>query len=345
MNGKLLIAFKYFVKVKLAGSISIALLSIFTIIYNSSGVHIYNTTKATDYKWESNQLKTTMTEGFAWFFMDADGFNNAYAKSETIGENPDILLMGSSHMEACNIAPNENVGYKLNELLQDTYTYNIGTSGHTIYHCVSNLENAIDTYNPTQYVILETSNITLDSNTVHSVIDGSFKHIVSYDSGLLYWVQKNIPAVKILYKQLVEWKDAVASNDTLEIADEPCKNTNYDDDIYRKTVDEFLSYAVKPIHAAGSTLIIFYHPPVKLDSSGELIETTDAQALNVFKSVCEENDIMFVDMTEIFINMYEDKHILPYGFQNTAVGVGHLNQYGHEAIAEKLAEVIGKDRE
>jgi lysophospholipase L1-like esterase len=62
-----------------------------------------------------------------------------------------------------------------------------------------------------------------------------------------------------------------------------------------------------------------------------------------FEKACEDNDIIFVDMTDDFKQLYEEKNILPYGFINTKVGRGHLNKYGHMVIAKKLAQVIKEE--
>ena len=83
-----------------AGAISLVLLSIFSIIYGLSGIHISNSSGATDYKWEPYQFKSTMIEGFACMKLDEYGFNNPNCSFIT---PVDVLIMGSSHMEAVNI--------------------------------------------------------------------------------------------------------------------------------------------------------------------------------------------------------------------------------------------------
>lgn len=50
-----------------------------------------------------------MLEGMAWFRMDDNGFNNVDAEDGDL----DILLMGSSHMEAVQVDPTENTAYLL----------------------------------------------------------------------------------------------------------------------------------------------------------------------------------------------------------------------------------------
>jgi hypothetical protein len=55
---------------------------------------------------------------------------------------------------------------------------------------------------------------------------------------------------------------------------------------------------------------------------------------------CKSNNILFIDMSDIFLSKYEKEYILPHGFSNSAVGAGHLNADGHSMIAEKLVRVI-----
>lgn len=330
--------FQYLFKLFIAGSVSISILSVFSIFYSYSGVHIPNPDFTTDYIWESDQLKSTMTEGFAWLKMDKNGFNNAHIR-EASDTDIDILLMGSSHMEAANVASDENVGYRLNELLPNNYTYNIGISGHTIYSCVNNMENAIEHYQPTDYVILETDRIELCVDDMRKVIEGSYERIPSYNSGIVYHLQKKVPALKVIYKQIEEWKSAgersKEEKDFLALQD---KETDLVE--YEVALESFLKKAADIAEEKGVKLIIFYQPTTELNIAGSLKNTTDKEYLSLFADTCKKNDILFVDMTEEFENLYETKHILAHGFSNTAVGKGHLNKYGHEVTAKKLAEII-----
>ena len=120
--------FKWCIKAGIAGAASVALLSLFTLVYSNSGVHIANPSQATDYFWEPRQYKANMTEGFSWLRMDANGFNNEKDLVDLGGV--DILIMGSSHMEAVNVGRAENAGALLNTMLPEYKTYNIGISGH-----------------------------------------------------------------------------------------------------------------------------------------------------------------------------------------------------------------------
>lgn len=300
------------------------------LCFSNSGVHITNITNATDYKWEANQMKSKTDEGFAWVTLDEDGFNNY-----SIPDGIDVLLMGSSHMEAVNVNQDENVGTLLNEAMNDKNLYNIGVSGHTIYTCVQNISDAVNYYSPSDFVILETDIISLNKESMLSVIDNEYPEIPSHDSGIVYLLQKKLPVVKALYKVLDDWRSA----DNRSVATEPIPNKI--DSEYADILNQFLSKAASGVSSSGSKLIIFYHPTTKIDEEGDMINTTDQEALSAFQDACDKNGIIFVDMTPDFERMYEEEYILAHGFINTAVGTGHLNKYGHKAIAERLAEVIG----
>lgn len=321
---------KSIVKILVGGGTALLILSLYVLCFSNSGVHITNTTNATDYKWESYQKKSKTDEGFAWITLDEDGFNN-----RSIPDSIDILLMGSSHMEAVNINQDENVGTLLNETLNDKNLYNIGVSGHTIYTCVQNISDAVYYYSPSDYVILETSEILLNKKSMLSVVDNEYPEIPSYDSGIVYILQKKLPVVKALYKALDDWRSA----DNRSVANKSVPKEV--DSEYIDILNQFLSKAASGVSTSGAKLIIFYHPTTEIDEEGDLINTTDQEALSAFQDACDKNGIIFVDMTPDFERMYEEEHILAHGFINTAVGTGHLNKYGHKAIAERLTEVIG----
>lgn len=322
---------KWSLKAAIAGVLALVILSVFVCFYHYDGVHISNVGQGTDYKWESGQLKSQMTEGFSWFFMDSNGFNNEKA----IVENIDILLMGSSPMEGCEVKQSENVGALLNTGLSNLATYNIGMGGHTIYRCVDNLADALDIYKPEKYIIIETDKISLDIKNMSKVLDELAEAIPSYDSGFMYYLQK-IPAVKLIYNQIDNW---ISLEEKTKTVTSSPKSVSIPED-YGNVLEQFLAYASKSAEGMGCQLIIFYHPAMGLQSDGTLNFQTDETRLEVFEAACDDNGIVFLNMTEDFADFYNSQHILARGFANTSVGVGHLNKYGHRLIADKLIQVI-----
>lgn len=308
------------VKIVFAGVISALILNVFVVFYGYSGVHVENKTGATDYTWLSHMLRTNMEEGFSIFHFDSYGFNNIVHDDH----NADILLIGSSHLEAVQVKPSENIGALLNQLLPDYKTYNIGISGHNIYTSVKNLKSAVSYYQPSRYIILETNQVALDKDKVDEVLEDKYPKIPSYSKGLFYKSQIYFPVIKTLYKKLSDWKNI----SLLEESSSDIEST--------KHLDKFLNIA--STNTGNSKLIIMYHPAVKLNDDGTL--NIENEGVEKFKEACQENGIVFVDMTDDFESLYYKQHKLPYGFINTGVGVGHLNKYGHEVIANRLAKTI-----
>lgn len=328
----------WIIKSAIAGTISILILSIFVLAYHYTGANVVNSSGATDFTGEAKQLKTTMIEGFSWIQLDENGFNNDEIH---FCDEFDILLIGSSQMAAYEVAKNNSTGYLLNEMISDMNTYNIGAQGHTIYHCVNNIANAVEEYNPRNYVLLCIDTVELDIEKMQAVLNGKLERIHVYNNRLMYLFQTKLPAIKEVYKQLDEWwhaSDNTGSDITEKIIGD------YKSEDYTNTIMHFLKKAVSPISESRVKLIIFYHPPTELDEHGNLVDSTDPEALAAFNIACEQNGILFIDMTNQFQTLYENEHILAHGFCNTAVGSGHLNASGHRVIAERLKEVLQEDR-
>lgn len=311
----------------IAGMISILFITAISYFYSFSGVHISTRSGATDYAWDSKQRKATMSEGIAFIDMDQNGYNNSYPVSDKNFDSIDTLIMGSSHMEAVNIASDKNAGYLLNRLLPGN-TYNIGISGHTIYRCVKNLYAAGRRYHPTN-IIIETDCVDLDVDEMRQVISGTMDVIPSYDSGILYYLQKYVPGIKELYNQASLWMSQGNREVKMEKEAEP--------EGYDAVLDEFLSKAASTLNADQHILIV-YQPKTEIDRNGSYISTVGES--DTFLEACAAHGIDFLDLSEPFEALYNDKHILAHGFINTAVGEGHMNEAGHRVFAEEVAKYI-----
>lgn len=314
--------------------LSLVILSGVCLGYNYSGCHITNVDGSTDYKWEKSQYFSTMKEGFSWFRFDRNGYNNV-DDSSFLNRPVDILLVGSSHMEAVQIPRQKNVGYLLNKQLPGLRTYNIGISGHNIYTCVSNLKAATGIYKPQKLVILETDIVHLDVKSMDDVLTRKYKKIKSRDNGLVYKIQKTIPSIKTLYKAINEWLDVSKQNNKK-------KDNNIllrENERYKDVLGNFLRMAKESV-PEKYRVIIFYHPSAVIDIHEVYNDNDDSENKRLFAEMCEKNNIVFVDMTNDFREMYLSRHVFAHGFINTAVGVGHLNVFGHELIAECLTKTI-----
>ena len=315
---------------------SLILLSLFTLLYSYSGVHISNETGATDYKWESSQLKSNMSEGFSWMKLNKDGFNNSFGIDDV--NHVDTLLMGSSHMEAINVPSDSNVGFLLNNQFDSEHiTYNIGISGHTIYQCVRNLGRAVDYYNPSKYIIIETDSVNLEENKMKQVLDGSLPIIPSHDTGAIYYLQKLIPYFAPAYRELGNWYKADISNKDNDNNKPDLAKMGGCSEEYINILENFFNKI--STDSKGRNVIIAYQPRLKIGDDGSLVQE-DSYSVDRFKNLCDARGIIFVNMYDDFSREYESSHELPHGFINTGIETGHLNETGHRLMAQRLGEII-----
>lgn len=331
MSKKVRNAFAWLLKAAIAGLLAMAVLTVFCIMYWYNGLHIKSLTGATNYNWLPNQLILNMAEGFCAVRMDENGYNNP----EFIPDKDiDLLLMGTSHMLAAEVNADESTAYYLNELCPSIYTYNIGMDNNPIYSCVKNMQSAVQTFHPHKFVVVEVDDVALNIGDMQAVLDGTYGGVPAYDSGIMYFLQKYVPVAKQAYRQLRA--AGVFAN-----AEAPVNAAvDYTSDEYRATLDEFLSMAVEPVDKAGSRLIIVVHPNTTLGEDGQLVLQINKEALDVMTKSCSEHGITLIDMSDSYQELFCNEHVLPYGFINTQVGVGHMNKYGHRVMAEEILDVI-----
>ncbi len=330
---------KWFAKAFAAGVIAIMISSVFCYFYYNPGSHITSKTGATDYVWLPNKMTYRSTEGFGKAKTDKNGYFNTFGNDDF---GFDILLMGSSHMEAGNVTETENTAYLINDILSENSIslYNIGISGHDFLRCVKNLPVAIEKFRPNDYVVIETSAVEFNADDVDALINGEMKNISSHDSGLLFELQK-ITALKLLYSQL---EGAVESFfEQFEEKDNESSN-GVGNDSPNPESEEYLNKLTEHIENIANEnnvrIIVFYHPTLALNKDGTLSLSDDRESVRLFAEACKDEGIVFIDMTNEFCEMYETEHVLPHGFSNTSHGEGHLNKYGHRAIAKKISETV-----
>lgn len=339
----------WFIKAFVAGVIAFFIISIFCFFYCNYPAHYTTPSKSTDYYWDKNALSIRGTEGFAFSRTDENGYVNTYPdKSDEI----DILLMGSSHTEGFNVGETENYAYVLNELLndneQDMYAYNIGVSGHTLSRCFNNLDNAVSEFEPSKYIAIETTSLEIPLEDLQKLDDGTFDTLPSYDSGLIFFLQKS-DFLRQMYSQFSNLMAQNNSNDTeIVVVDSDNAIT---DEKQKQDLSEYEIYLEKAIKKASDIakqndceLCITYIPQVQFDYEGKALDLQISEKGKLFESLCEEYDITLINMHSTFMEMYNETYILPQGFSNTAVGEGHINKYGHSEIAKELYRHITEEK-
>ena len=321
----------------LAGLTALAILCVLMLGYYYIPLRENNSKQNTDYVWAKNAPWVSLTEGVSFGMTDADGFIN-----KDVVENPDILLLGSSHTESMNVLQNENMCALLNDKFDGKYSaYNMGISGHNIYKVVQYLNATLNIYPKVpKYVIIETGDVALTDVDVHQALSGEVKKTKVVDTGLLYQMQK-VPYFRMMYHQLdtgmldMLTDKKKANNATTNAKPEAVEKLEIDE----KPCDEMLGYLQKMEKEYDTQIIVMFHPFETLNADGS-ISFAQAEYAEIFSKVAQKYGIGFVDMTEDFEKMYYEEHHVPHGFSTGEIGAGHINKYGHAAIADRLYRYI-----
>lgn len=321
--------------------IAFIILNAFCILYYNLPAHRSSKTHSTDHIWQEEKFYSRGTEGFASGVIDANGFNNlqTYEKG-----NIDLLMMGSSHVEAFNVAQDKNAVALLNQKFKndnlDMNAYNIGISGHAFETCLNNLDNAVDEFAPQKYVVIETSSVSPNATIIDNALNGTLASNEVSNSSIVNFLQR-IPYVRLLYAQL---KHTIKNNKNT-VPDQSENNVEIDKPESYAKLDNFMKQSIKKCQDANVQIIVFYNCKISIDKQGEVKDRTNLDDIAFFKKVCDDNGVIFLDMHDAFAAKYKETQKLPHGFANTQVGQGHINETGHQVVADEIYAIINKQNE
>ena len=323
---------KYCVKIVLAGIVAFSILCGAAAVYSLTPMRVENKYGNTDYVWESEKLWMKMSEGISCGLMDAKGFNNLH-----VIDNPDVLLLGSSHIEGMNVLQKEHTVNLLNDKFDGRIKfYNMGISGHTLFKVVQYLEKSILAFETVpNYIVIESSTTVLSETDVENALNKNVEVTTVNSEGLIAKLQK-FPFLRQVYHQLdsgmmdMLLPSPVSSNDYSDsqpIVEEP----SIDEHPY----EDFFMY-IKSVEEKYSTqIVIMYHPFESINKDGT-ISFSNGEYTSLFADYAHKNNIDFIDMTNSFENMYYNEYQVPHGFCTGELGSGHINKYAHKAMADEL---------
>ena len=335
--------FKGILKVVISGIISVIIISIIMCFYSITPIHKNNQKGNTDYVWIPNSFWVRLTEGISWGRFDANGYNNLQ-----VINNPDIIFVGSSHMEAIEVFYNQTACALLNDKLGNKYSiYNLGISGHNFYKTCQYLPKNLELYEDVPKVtIIETSTVDVDSKNVEDILSFKVEKTKSYDEGFIATFQK-IPFFRVLYSQVENGLLNVfmgnKANPAINNIVGGKKETLPSDIIDEAAYDKLFKHLSDLENKYKTEFVIFYHPTEGLQKDGN-ISFEYNQSANVFSKYADKYNIDFIDMTNAFKEMYKNEHCVAHGFATGKLCFGHLNANGHKAVSNELYRVI-KDME
>lgn len=219
-------------KIMISGMSALVFLSAFCLMYSYDKLHIAQPFGSTDYTEEPYSYMAQMDEGFSWNIMDSNGYNN-----ESTFDTIDILVMGSSQMEAGRLPQDEGITNLLNtRYLPRYHSYSIGRSGHRIYTCMENLAAAYEQFKPSKYVVMDLDNTKLEYDSMNLVMEDKFPETDYISSNpIKKCITNYIPAIGKIRASLIKWSE---KNQT-----QYNENVNVDIHDYEIVLNDFLGHA------------------------------------------------------------------------------------------------------
>lgn len=287
--------------------------------------------------WRPRSILVHGTEGYGITKIDENGYINP---SGRLGDSY-ILMMGSSHTQGKEVPSNKKYSVLVNQHFaretDNLFTYNIASDGNFLPTLFKHFHAAVQAFPDSKMISIEVSNTDF---SVEEMQDALLQ--VEYDEGnsvanqyrnsgiktkITNTVKESFPLLSLIKTKL---KTAGAQSVS-------AKTYSVDEDVYFK----LLNQAMEQIRSEYEGPIVFvYHPPVALRYDGTL-ELCYGTMWPEFQQACANNQIDVIDMGPYFEQWFRENKQLPYGFLNTAFGTGHLNEIGHQLIANALIAYIG----
>lgn len=332
-------------------AISAALCSFFLVnslcmFYYSAPGDLYRNNGTTRSIRKPQSYYVNAAEGFGIIRFDKNGYNNMDCELE----KPYVLVMGSSHMEATYVNQQQNTSTILNDLLggtgKDLRTYNIAHANNPLPDIIKGFQAGIGEFPDSCAVIMEIYDTTFSISDLQNSLQQT---IYSADSGGAY-LSQHLTADQKLRSSVIGWlpyakyvlKRQLASTN-LELGNPfGLMNTisetqlSFEENDYVTAIDAAFSMIRKEY---TNPIIILYHPKVDFCKDKMMI-VRDEGTYDLFKRACEDNEMIFVDTGDAFMEAFEKDFTVPYGFNNTTMGDGHLNADGHRIVAQELYQVL-----
>lgn len=277
------------------------------------------------------------TEGYSVSQIDSNGYTNSdYDLREQY-----ILMMGASHSQGKEMAPEEKYSELVNAELtngaEELAVYNISCDAHFLPSLIMHFKSAIAAYLNAQCVTIEIG----DTDYAVEEFEGALlqPHDVDLRSTEQIFQQLSTPnKLKNLIKEVFPLISMIKSQK--EAAHRAPQKTGEPDVIDEYEYKTVVKKCLELIRSECEVPILFvYHPSTVILPDGSL-SIERSETVGIFSNLCADAGIDFIDVGDRFLAHYNDCYELPYGFSNTTPGNGHLNQVGHQIMAEAILDYL-----
>lgn len=279
-------------------------------------------------------------EGFSFNHINKLGLRAPEIKPKSKDEYR-IIFLGDSFTESLHVPQNKSfpdlLGQKLNEKNKRFLfnTINAGMSGYSpaLYIHLSKFYNSV--LKP-DYVVVQINDKDFSADLLNKqqkfyVIKNknSYETVVNktnYSPNTLKELLSRVSFVRVArekYEKLFTAKPEIKNK-----KDDKKDVINYD----------AIYWSLKELKAKYKNVIILYIPEINYyekETAPSIYETT-------IKQYAKRNKIDLIDMRQDYVDYYKLYKQPCNGFYNTKPGEGHINEIGHELIANRLFEYFNK---
>lgn len=306
--------------------------------YYNIPISTANHEKFTSAKYVPSDHNVQGTEGYGNISIDANGFNN---QVDFAIDEAEILFIGSSQTEARQVDTNKNYVSIINQEYPAAKAYNLGISGEKFSSIFFRIKPLKEKFPHAKVFVFEMNAMPslADLQNIETLL--SEDNIDNMPGKAMGWRNNNPVMLKatemIPIVRLLKWNYFLTQERKKDETKGELK-IELDADAYEQQLRRVLLLGKEK---AGTTeIIIFNLAHTKLNQAGDVEIIPDKGENEIFQKVCSDISMTYIDMAEPFREAYKKEHVLPYGFLNSPIGTGHLNQYGHRIIANTLEKVL-----
>lgn len=317
--------------------LSLVIINIFVCFYDRYPGWIDRSNSSTDAIWYPNSIIIHGTEGYGIHHVDQNGYLN----EGRLIQSGYTLVVGASHTQGKEIPNSMRYSDILNAIIckrlhypsHKLCVYNVSQDGYFYPQMVKNFKSIISEFPNSSNLVLEIGS----TNFAASELKNSFNQVEYHDTNRGAEIVKRLSFVQTLRAKFKEYFP-IFRLIKLNIDAQHKKTSNnvntkmFDTTLYSSLLDKSMKIIRSEYHG---NLIIVYHPPVSITKNGMIISKSISD--EIFENIAKNNNIVFLNMSSLFIEHYNSNYTVPYGFFNTSMGKGHLNSQGHEIMANALS--------
>ncbi|SRR5579883_693025 len=260
-----------------------------------------------------------------------------------------ILALGDSNTKALQVSDNKTYTYLLQDKLRSQSTLKLvniingGRDGASPAYFIQLTDFYKSVIQP-DFVIVEVDDVSFvdfmkDQGKQFHVIqeNNTFKPVYlknfSSDNALSKVVLKKFPQLSFL----LEYSVIRVGGDNLRKAlSKENKSQDADDQILKlksKNNESLVDWTIQQLKDKyKDKLVILYFPFIDYHS----IKAEPSPVETALKVSTKKYGVNLVNMRQNFMKYYKSTHQPAFGFNNTVPGTGHINEIGHELIADRL---------